>query len=270
MDKGRLYLGEVDIHNVAGQPEPVIQQSFTDIGEYSRFKFGDGEASRKYGTLLGELVLDEAAELLTRGDVYVASSAYRVAPPASESLVPPFLASAQTSAHSADAPTSFKRFKISKARMAADNYAGMSFEERSETLQGDLILPQGLDLEGKRVIILDDIRVTGLREAALQVLLEKAGVEHTSFYYILNMPRGKEVPETEAIINIRAVKTVDDVLTLALRPNFIPNVRLCKFILSRSIEEIEKFCSTAPQSVVDTILHYIKADDLETVVKAIP
>jgi hypothetical protein len=270
MNKTSLYLGEVEVRHNAGELEPVVVQDFTDIAEYSQFKFGDGEVGHKYGTNLGGLVLREAAELLSDGDVYVASSAFRVAPPASESLVQPFLASAQTSAQSVDAPTNFRRFKISKARMAASNYAHMSFDERSQTLQNDLILPEGLDLEGQRVVILDDIRVTGLREAALERLLEKAGVEHTSFYYVLHVPQGKDFPQTEAIINIRSVKSIDDVLALATQPNFIPNVRLCKFILSRSVQEIERFCATAPKDVVDTILHYIKADDLETVVKAVP
>ena len=263
-------MGEVNILHHAEELEPVIVQEFTDMDEYSRFKFGDGNAGHKYGTLLGNLVLGEPDNLLSTEEVYVASAAYRVAPPAAESLLRPFANAAGQTARAAGTDTIFTPFKVSKTRMMTGNYAGMSFEERSRTIQNDLTLPEGLNLEGKKVVILDDIRVTGLREAALEQLLERAGVEHTSFYYVLNVPHGKNFPQTEALINIRAVRTIDDVLTLATQANFIPNVRLCKFILSQNLQEIERFCASAPRDVVDTILHYIKADDLETVVKAIP
>ncbi len=265
-----LYLGELNIQNNGGELVPNVAQDFTDIAEYSRFKFGDGEAGDKYGSMLGNLVLSEVADLLTSDDVYVASSAYRTAPPASESLVAPFINSADAAADSVGSDTTFNRFKISKAKLATDNYAGMSFEERSRTLQSDLILPEGLDLAGRRVVILDDIRVTGLREAALKDLLGNAGAEHTSFYYVLNAPQGKEYPQTEAVINIRSVKTIDNILALAEQPTFVPNVRLCKFILSQSVHDVERFCQIAPQNVVDTVLHYIRADNLEEVVKALP
>lgn len=270
MNITRLHLGEIDILHTAAELEPVVIQDFTDIPEYSRFKFGDGEVGNKYGTLLGRLVLGDAPELLDNGEVYVASSAYRVAPPASESLLVPFLTSAQLAAKSSDSDTKFTRFKISKAKMATDNYAGMSFEERSRTLQSDLILPDNTDFEGRHVVILDDIRVTGLREAALKELLGKAGVGHVSFYYVLDVPAGRTYPQTEAVINIRSVKTIDDVLEIACQPGFVPNVRLCKFILSQSLQDLERFCSSVPREVVDTVLHYIEADNLREVVKAIP
>ncbi len=271
MHKVSLELGEVNIlRHDSGELEPVIVQDFTDMDEYSLFKFGDGEIGHRYGAMLGNLILDNPDDLLSAEEVYVASAAYRVAPPAAESLLQPFTQAAQEAARSLGSDTTFTPFKVSKVKMATGDYSGMSFEERSQAIQNDLALPKDLELEGQKVVMLDDIRVTGLREAALERLLENAGVERTSFYYVLNVPQGKDFPQTEALINIRAVKTIDDVLALAIRPNFIPNVRLCKFILSQNVQEIERFCSTAPQSVVDTILHYIKADDLETVVKAIP
>jgi|GEM_PF-2554118 len=270
MNTTSMHLGEVNLVQSAGELEPVVAQEFTDIAEYSRFKFGDGEVGNKYGSMLGGLVLADTVELLGNDEVLVASSAYRVAPPASESLLAPFLVAAERAAKSVDADTSFTRFKISKAKMATDNYASMSFAERSQTLQHDLMLPEGLDLEGKHVVILDDIRVTGLREAALQRLLEEAGVGDTSFYYVLNVPDGKAYPQTEAVINIRSVRTIDDIVELACQPGFVPNVRLCKFILSQGPQELERFCASVPAEVCDTVLHYIDADNLAEVVKAIP
>lgn len=252
-------LGHVTLSGSDVLPIPTVGQDFTNISEYSRFKFGDGEVSEKYGSLLGELACADQDEVL------VASSAYRTAPPASESLVIPFVEMAQSRLSA-----NFVPFKISKAKLATDNYAALSFDERAQTLQHDLILPSNVNFSEKHVVILDDIRVTGLREAALKRLLESAGVAHASFHYVLDVPEGKQFPKTEAAINVRAVKSIDDVIRLAQNPGFIPNVRLCKFIISRNISDLELFCSRVPQRIADTVTEYIKADNLEEVVKAIP
>lgn len=272
MTHNRLSLGELHIENQGYQITPYVDTEFTDLTEYSQFKFGNGEIGNKYGSSLGRLVLESSQKefLLDEDEVYIASSAYRVAPPASETLVAPFVNSANAAAREVFSSTDFRRFKISKAKMATDNYAAMSFEERSNTIQNDLLLPDGLELEGKKVVILDDIRVTGLREAALRILLENAGVAHTSFYYILDAPHGKKYPQTEAVININSVRNIWDVLEMAQSPGFVPNVRMCKFLLSQSVEDVERFLSSVPSGVAETIKHYIDADGLREVVKAIP
>lgn len=137
-------------------------------------------------------------------------------------------------------------------------------------MQSDLTLPEDLSLKGQRVIILDDIRVTGLREAALRMLLEAEAVEHVSFYYVLNVPQGGILPQAEALINMRSVKSIDDIIGLAMEPGFIPNIRLCKFLLALGEQSRERFFATVPKAAVDLVLHYIKADNLEDVVKAVP
>ena len=252
-------LGNVTLSGDEVLPNPTVDQEFTDIAEYSRFKFGDGGVSQKYGVLLGELACT------TQDEVLVASSAYRTAPPASESLVLPFVNTVHSRLSAKFAP-----FKISKAKLATDNYASLSFDERAQTLQNDLILPADIDFTGKHVIILDDIRVTGLREAALERLFDSVGVASATFHYVLDVPEGKRFPQTEAAINIRAVESIEDVIALAQKPDFIPNVRLCKFIISRNLADLEIFCSSVSKSVAKTVVEYIRADNLEEVVRAIP
>ena len=254
-------LGHVELLPGDEMPIPHVIEDFTDVAEYSRFKFGDGEVSKKYGVMLGELACQD---IEAGDDVLVTSSAYRFAPPASESLVTPFVQKLCEEGINASA------FKISKAKLATDNYASLSFSDRASTLQNDLILPAGIELEGKKLIALDDIRVTGLREAALKNLFESMGVDQASFFYVLDVEDGREHPETEAVINIRSVRTIEDVIALAQKPDFVPNVRLCKFIISRNIADLETFCSQVPVSVARTVVRYIEEDNLREVVKAIP
>lgn len=146
----------------------------------------------------------------------------------------------------------------------------MTFEERRATLQSDLILPENIDFDGKTVVMLDDIRVTGLREEALQGLFTTVGAEKTIFAYVLNVENGREFPKIEGVLNKTAVKGINDIIELASRPSFIPNVRTCKFIAARGSEEIERVCSSVPSEVAETIRHYIQTEDLENIVKIVP
>lgn len=254
-------LGRVGLSPAEDMLIPYVVEEFTDIAEYSRFKFGDGEVSQKYGSMLGELACQDVDPM---DDILVTSSAYCFAPPASESLVIPFVQKLREEGVNANT------FKISKAKLATDNYASLSFSERARTLQSDLILPDDRNLKGKKVIALDDIRVTGLREAALKSLFEDVGVNQASFYYVLDVEGGKEYPQTEAIINIRSVCTIEDAIALAQKPGFVPNVRLCKFIISRSITDLEHFCKSVSKDIANIVIDYIEKDNLEEVIKTIP
>ena len=42
-------LGHVELLPGDEMPIPHVIEDFTDVAEYSRFKFGDGEVSKKYG-----------------------------------------------------------------------------------------------------------------------------------------------------------------------------------------------------------------------------
>lgn len=267
----RAYLGELTIGHVNGTPQPILQENdFTSLAEYSQFKYGEGEAAFKYGKLLGEMIIGEQSDVLLEDEVYVASSAFRVAPPASQGLVRPFVQSASSEIAAKESEVSLRTFQIGKSRLATDGYAEMTFDERRATLQSDLILPKGIDFIGKTVVMLDDIRVTGLREEALQGLFTTEGAKKTIFGYVLNVENGRDFPKIEGVLNKTAVQGIDDIIELASRPDFIPNVRTCKFIAARGSEEIERVCSEVPPEVAQTIRHYIQAEDLENIVKIVP
>lgn len=270
MEVTRDQLGTLTITERGDDCDLTIAEDFTSLDEYSRFKFGDGEVAKKYGTLLGELVLNHEVELLNQEKVLVACAAYRYAPPAAASLLEPFVQSASASAQNVGSETNFVPFKISKKKLATDNYAALSFEERSRTIQSDLLLPEGLELQDQTVIVLDDIRVTGLRQAALENMFNDAGSSAANFLYVLDTHEGRKFSRTEALINTSAVKSIDDIIGLANNPDFIPNVRMCKFIAAQTVAELERFCSHVPDSVVDTIISYIETENLRAVIKHTP
>jgi len=267
----RAHLGELVIDQAGDAPLPVLQENdFTDLAEYSQFKYGEGDAALKYGRMLGEMIVGEHSGVFLDNEVCVASSAFRVAPPASQGLVMPFVESARSAVALRGAETALRTFTIGKSRLATDGYADMTFEERRATLQSDLILPEDMYFDGKTVVMLDDIRVTGLREEALEGLFTDVGAERTIFGYVLNVENGRDFPKIEGVLNRTAVKNLDDIIDLGRKPGFIPNVRTCKFIAAQGSEQIERFCDNVPPEVAETVRHFIDAEDLQRIVKIVP
>ncbi len=265
----RFSLGEV---NVA--PEGALTLALGQIAvaaggvnleEYSRFKHGDGEAAASYGAMLAREFVEVHPSTLNSEPLLVTSSAYKVAPSAAHSLVAPFVAELQ---RITGTQTNANAFKIDRAVLTDGDYASLSVEERQQTMERNgLSLPEGLDLRGQSVVLLDDILVTGSHEVVTRKLLDEASAKAIYCGYILRVNGGESFPEVEALINTQVVRNVDDILAITQEPNFIPNARLCKFILSRPITEIARFCDEAPPETVKTVKAYIRGDGLDTMLK---
>lgn len=259
----RFALGSV---NTDG-PEPTIEENVPDIEltfeDYSRFKYGDGRMSRVYGLHMAQQVALKAIEAADGDDIYVTSSAYKIARPASGSLVVPFVWKAQAIARAEGSPSQVVPVKINRANLTDGDYADMSAEERELVMQKNgLSLPEGVNLEDAYVIALDDIRVTGSHEVSLDAVLRKANAEHVTHAYILDVPNGTTDPQLESRINGSAVRGIEEIIALASMKQFLPNARLAKRILTESPETIETFCQSVPMRVATKIIHDSLGDGL--------
>ncbi len=228
-----------------------------DLKEYSRFKYGDGNAADMLGGLLAEQFIethdaDEATLLVT-------SSAYKTAPPAARALQDSFVARMGELAR----PNAVATFKINRANLTNGDYAQMGLEERQKVMAANgLSLPEDLEVEGKDIVILDDISVTGSHESMLRKLLVPESPASIQYGYILSVTNGTEHPGIEAAINASSISTIEDVLPLVTSKKFKPNARLCKFILAQSLCDIKQFVEACDTEVVSKIEHYVTGDEL--------
>ena len=254
-----------------GGNEPMIvgnDGDRLDLADYSRFKYGDGSMAGQYGRRMAMLLLDAQPELLEQPVVHVASSAFKAAPPAAHALLRPFLDQSRRQASDSGSATRFVPFKVHRETLTNGDYAGMDLEARKRAMdESDLWLPDGLDLEGGTVVMLDDIRVTGSHEQAVDRVLGPAALDGLYHGYVLSVDGGSRHPKLEAAINSIGIKTMEDIVELSRAPDFTPNARLCKFILSQPMEGIAKFCREAPWDVVATVGCYMKGDELHLMEK---
>jgi hypothetical protein len=240
-----------------------LQFDAVDVDEYSRFKYGDGNVAQRYGRLMGRQVIQAFPDLLDQKHVHVTSSAFKVAPPASSALLEPFLDAVNSHAKEVGSDTTFLPLRIHRANLTNGDYATMTIEEREAIVaRNGLSLQEGVYIRDQPVLALDDIYVTGSHERSIEHVLSKNDAGRTIYSYILEAQGGKSQPKIEALINGSAIKAIDDIIALTHNEAFTPNARLCKYILSQSIADIERFVSEAPAHVRDQVVAYAVGDEL--------
>lgn len=232
------------------------------VDNYSRFKHGDGDVSETFGLQLAEAFSDQY-DSLDGGHILVTSSAYKAAPPASESLLEPFTTRLQERFPAARV----EPFKIDRTVLTQGDYATMSIEQREDIMKRNgLKLPKNVDIHADAIIALDDILVTGSHEVAVQNLFDRSGVTSDIYYaYLLKVGEGVNDPRIEAAVNYCAVRSLSDVVKVANNSTtFIPNARVCKMIVSSGPEDIAHFSESVEDAdVLETIHEYIQGDELD-------
>jgi hypothetical protein len=258
----RLYLGSV----VAGEADDDVHGLGVDFNhnpqnlslvDYSRFKYGDG----RIASIMGSLMVDQFIDPICAGTVplSVTSSAYKVAPPASKSLQDAFVSELRNRL----GYDAVDEFKINRANLTDGDYASMSADARRLIMNNNgLTLPRDTELEGRRILVIDDICVTGSHEVMVDKCLRGFNPMSIYYGYLLLVDNGIEYPKVESVINSKGVISFEDALGIALDDNFIPNARFCKFLLSQSAEDIDKFKSLVDPEILEIVRDYVLGDEL--------
>ena len=261
----RFSLGDV----VSDGDKAHIEENYDGVNltfeDYSHFKYGDGSIGRRYGSAMARHLIPLYLETNDEPqDIYVTSSAYKVAPPASSSLVEPFVGMAQAIIESQGKNHRVIPFKINRAHLTDGDYASMTAEQRDEVMcRNGLSLPPGVTIDGRHVIAIDDIRVTGSHETSLDNLLRYSGASDVTHAYILDVVDGGSNPTIEAVINRSAITTIEDLIAVASLKHFTPNARFGKRILTESPESIERFCESLSARISSRLVHDAIGDGLD-------
>ncbi len=229
-------------------------------GDYSRFKHGDGLISQAYGRALADHFLDVVGPI--EGPIAVTSSGYAAVPPAARSLVRPFLHRLRERAPGL-AATSFRMHRLG---VSPGDYAAMDPAARSHAVTAQSMhLDPRTDLRGVRVVALDDIRVTGTHEAAMDGCLNAAGASWIDHLYLVDAHACAGRPEVESALNAAWVRDVAGLLDVACAPGFEPNARFAKRVALLDRQDQEQFARLAPLYAVLWVDEALTADGLDHV-----
>jgi len=208
--------------------------------DYSRFKFGDRRRAAEFGALLAEGFWQAHGEnILAAEEVVLLPSPFDHIPTASWFLADFFRQWINRKLYAHDRK-SLLTAKIHRNKTYSADYGQLSREERLRLIQSDTYHIDKHFLAGRTCIFIDDIKITGSGEHIIRSLIKDHRIEGNFYFLYFAELVNKEVhPRYENYLNYHYVKDGKQVAELTKSPDFVFNTRVIKFILSRSVDELE-------------------------------
>ncbi|WP_460600588.1 phosphoribosyltransferase family protein [Flexivirga lutea] len=235
-----------------GLPDAAL----VDARGYSRFKHGDAAAGRRFAVALAAL----AAQRLGDRPVLVTTSAFDRVPPAAYSLLLPFVQQLRLLRPDLQIGT----FRITRRGVSNGDYSQMTAADRRTAIGAGDLSPER-DVTGALVLALDDIRVTGNHERAMDRCLLEAGVGDVRHLYVVDAARFADCPQIESVLNEAAVVGAGDLLDIADGRRFVPNARLCRRVLALPEPELRVFVDRAEPALLGWLGAAVAHDGLAQV-----
>jgi hypothetical protein len=223
-------------------------KDMNDLGfsaeEYSKFKYGSKRVSRNFGTELGNafgksLYIKDELAALTDKELVVCSAPYKYIPVASTILKDYFISAFNEEWTISNPPVI--DMKVSRGHSYNDDYGAMSEADRDKAISSDDFYIDKLLIQGKTLILIDDIRISGSHERRMLKLLEEAEYAGTVFFVYYAALVSSVDPTIENKLNYAFVKDLLSIDQIVKNDEFIFNTRVVKFILKSSPEEFKPF-----------------------------
>ena len=237
-----MKIHRISVYTIEQEPNKK-NLNFT---EYSKFKYGHKPTAIKFAEnmvseFLKNFPIDSFKDSCT--NTIVSTSPYWYTPPSAYTLAVYFhYMLNELLLDSKNEPLTF--LKIHRSSAPVCDFSKLTHNERLENLKKDTLHFDPFMLKGKKLILIEDARITGTHEQKIIDFMEKAGLEELIFVYVINIGFGSSDPDIENRINHKWVNNLDTIHLLMKKPDqFVLNSRLCRFILSwENKEELEDFC----------------------------
>ncbi len=220
---------------------------------YSRFKYGCHASAAFYADELSRRVSGEYMKWKD-DEVFITGSAYKVAPTASGAIADLLYL------YLRPAFANIRTVKINRESIFPNDYGSLSFAERSKLMEQNRLWVDADLLRGKKLIVVDDLRVTGAHERKILELLDGV-VAEILFVYVGQIIGGEHLPTAEAHINHAAIRSLQDLKQIVNRGRFHVNARICKYVLSYPHkDEVDEFLRSLPGDILESLYFCINGD----------
>jgi len=211
-----------------------------DADDYSRFKFGDGEVSRYFGTDLADGFI---SEILTKQpiekQVVVISSPYSFIPTATFAMKNHFVCRLNRWLAHHGYPV-VQETKVHRTITYKEDYGELDAEQRINLIGNDSFHIDKDFLKGKTLLFLDDIKITGSHECMIMKMVNEYGLQNDIYMlYFAELVNKNIHPNIENYLNYHHVKNIYHLNDIIKGTNFCINTRIVKYILNY---DHESFC----------------------------
>ncbi|MNS29754.1 hypothetical protein D3C72_617670 [compost metagenome] len=228
------------------------EDQFTfDPVAYSKFKFGDGDVARSYGITLANGFIEHCLkEVKYIGQLVVISSPFAFIPTATFAMKNYFVYQLNRWLAANGHPV-VQKTKIHRRITYKEDYGALDAAQRLQLIGNDEFHIDKHFLEGKTLIFLDDIRITGSHEKMILKMSKEYGVSNTSWLlYFAELVNQDIHPKIENHLNYYEIKDIDDLSPIVQAENFQINTRITKYILNADPEKFDNFIAHQSENFV--------------------
>jgi len=229
--------------------------------DYSKFKFGDKNVSRKFGFALAIGFIKEYLSIHPiDNQIVVASSPYDFIPTATFAMKNYFVQ--KLNDYLVDTGRAVvQEAKIHRTVTYKEDYGALSAEERIQLIGNDKFHADYDFLKGKTVLFLDDVKITGSHEKVIRAMLAEKSPqmftdERRIFLYFAELANPNVHPSVENTLNYYFVKDLYSLDKVLKNEDWIPNTRVVKYIFKEENPvTFDVFIHFQPLKILQTIYH---------------
>lgn len=222
--------------------------------DYSRFKFGDGAVARRFGRELAEgFIRTHLTGLPSGTQLVVVPSPYSFIPTATFAMKDHFMATLNRWLAHHGQPVA-QETKVHRTITYKDDYGALNAEERLRLIGNDRFHIDKAFLEGKTVLFLDDIRITGSHERMIRKMVQEYDLTNDMYMlYFAELVNGDIHPNIENHLNYFFVKSIFNLQEIVQHEQFVFNTRLVKYMLNYEHEAFLIFIQEQKDSFISEL-----------------
>jgi len=244
---------------------PYLFHSLEDakfhLPSYSKMKFGCDSAARMIGHDLARQFYSRHPEVFDKQCVVFASP-YNYVKNASTIMCSHMIAALnRILVNNRQRPIEYS--VIHRTVSYTGDYGKMQQEERQRMLGGDSFYINKQFIEGKTLLFVDDIRITGTHERKLVEMLQSAKVENDAWFLYYADYEGTASPSIEADINFTAIKSIRDIVAIAHGEHHAI-IRPIKYLLSMPPTELAAHLHEFPPTFLRDVYDGAIAENYHT------
>jgi hypothetical protein len=205
--------------------------------EYSRFNFCDVAVAKHFGTSLADGFINLHLEKEpVEQQIVVISSPYSFIPTATFAMKTWFVYRLNRWL-AANGYAVVQETKVHRTITYKEDYGELNAQERISLIGNDSFHIDKQFLEGKTLIFLDDIKITGSHERMIMKMVAEYGLQNDIYMlYFAELVNKSIHPNIENLLNYHQVKTIFDLEPIIKSGSFIINTRIVKYILNYNFE----------------------------------
>jgi hypothetical protein len=233
-----------------------------DSNQYSRYKYGSVAMTRMYGELLADLILATVPGALA--DAFTVTSPGSQAIPAGADLLANDILQRVNLVRADAGLEPAVRAKLHRHTIPSGDYGVCSEAQRRALLANEQISLDPKLIEGRHVVIIDDLWVTGATAELTIGVVENERPSSLSYALIgqVDPALAKSNAGVEMELNHAQIHDLDSLVTFLLAEPVVINQRMCKFVLSSPSAKLLEAFAALPTGLVWRIWTAIQADGL--------